>query len=101
MPSQIEQCSSTTTKESQSADEKSPGTLPPKARTVATYLTDRVKQEGQIYVKSRFIAEDIELSAKEIGAAMRQLQENADRLTVEQWAYTNGTTWLISSGNDG
>jgi hypothetical protein len=67
-----------------------------KAQQLGSYLYRRVQQEGEIYVKSRFVAEDIDLSPKEIGAAMRQLQDAQLELSIEQWAYTNGTTWRVS-----
>ena len=94
-------CPHSTLDRSRSTEENAETELSSKAQTLAEYLVAQTQQDGQIYAKSRFIAEDIDLSAKEIGAAMRQLQEKADTLTIEQWAYTNGTTWRISSGNNG
>lgn len=70
--------------------------LPSKARPLVAHLRERVREEGTVYVKSRFVAEEIELSAKEIGGYMRRL-EGATELVVEQWAYTNGTTWRVST----
>lgn len=90
----------TTLDRSRSTDENTVTGLSSKAQMLAEHLSEQVQQESQIHAKSRFIAEDIDLSPKETGAAMRQLQEKSDRLTVEQWAYTSGTTWRISKGND-
>lgn len=70
--------------------------LPPKARQLGTYLDQQLTTEAEIYVKSRHIAEDVDLSAKEIGWYLRRLQESQTSLTVEQWAYTNGTTWRLT-----
>lgn len=70
--------------------------LPAKARPLVEHLRARVREEGDIYVKSRFIAEDIDLSSKEIGSYMKRLQTTETDLTVEQWSYTNGTTWRVS-----
>jgi hypothetical protein len=70
--------------------------LPAKARPLVEYLRARVREDGDIYVKSRFIAEDIDLSSKEIGSYMKRLQTGDTDLTVEQWSYTNGTTWRVS-----
>ena len=72
--------------------------LPAKARPLVAYLRSRVREEGAIYVKSRFVAEDLALSAKEVGAFMRQLRDREVGPTVEAWAYTNGTTWYVSAG---
>lgn len=71
--------------------------LPPKAGPLVAYLRARVREEGAFYVKSRFIAEDLDLSAKEVGAFMRQLQNRETGPAVEAWAYTNGTTWYVSA----
>jgi hypothetical protein len=72
--------------------------LPPKARPLVAYLRTRVREEGAFYVKSRFVAEGLDLSAKEVGAFMRQLQNREAGPAVEAWAYTNGTTWYVSGG---
>ena len=70
--------------------------LPAKAEPLVAYLRSRVREAGAFYVKSRFVAEDIDLSSKQIGSYMRKLQDARIDLTIEAWAYTNGTTWLVS-----
>lgn len=67
--------------------------LPPKAQTVLTYLDGEIEEET--YLKSRFIAQDLDLSAKEIGAMMSRLEDCSVGLVVEKWGYTNGTTWRV------
>ena len=74
-----------------------PEDLPAKARPLVEYLRARVREEADLYVKSRFIAEDINLSSKEIGSYMKRLTETDAGPTVEAWSYTNGTTWYVSS----
>jgi hypothetical protein len=69
--------------------------LPRKAETLAAYLRRRVRSEGDLYIKSRFVAEDIDLSAKEVGSYMSRVGDQTD-LTVEPWAYANGTTWHVT-----
>lgn len=66
-----------------------------KEEIVVAYLRKQVRT-GDQYFKSRFIASDIELSPKEIGAVMRKLRNQSDRLEVEKWSYTNGTTWRVT-----
>lgn len=78
------------------AQTSQPVDLPAKARPLAEHLRERVRAEGELYVKSRFIAEEITLSSKEIGAYMKRLQETESGPTVEAWSYTNGTTWRVS-----
>ena len=69
-----------------------------KTERVAEYLREEVsKANGSLYVKSRFIAEEIELSAKEIGATIHRIDPGQHGIDVEKWAYTSGTTWRVSS----
>ncbi len=70
-----------------------------KERVVESYL-EREVRSGENYFKSRFIAEDLELSANEIGAVLYQLQQESGLLDIEQWSYTNGTTWRVTFAED-
>jgi len=45
--------------------------------------------------KSKFIAEDVSLSSKEIGALIVKLQDSVDDLSIERWSYTGATTWRV------
>lgn len=65
-----------------------------KEERLAAYLRERAK-DGEIYFKSKFIADDVDLSPKEIGALMVKLQESASDLAIEKWSYTGATTWRI------
>ncbi|KAB1193080.1 MULTISPECIES: DUF7123 family protein [Haloferax] len=60
------------------------------------YLLDRAK-DGEMYFKSKFIADDVGLSPKEIGALMVKLRDSATELTIEKWSYTSATTWRVES----
>ena len=69
----------------------------PKAERLATYLRNELEQSsGEIYVKSKFIANDVGLSSKEIGAMFVQLQDTLPDMTIEAWSYTSATTWRIA-----
>lgn len=59
------------------------------------YLRNRAA-DGEIYFKSKFIADDVGLSPKEIGALMVKLRDNAPDLEIEKWSYTSATTWRVS-----
>lgn len=48
------------------------------------------------YFKSRLIAEDLGLTAKEVGTNMTALQSGEFDLSVEKWGYSSSTTWMIS-----
>jgi hypothetical protein len=52
-------------------------------------------QDGELYFKSKFIADEVGLSPKEIGALMVKLRDSATELSVEKWSYTSATTWRI------
>jgi hypothetical protein len=66
-----------------------------KERRLRTYLRQRV-ENGEVYIKSKFIADDVDLSPKEIGALMVKLRDSATDIEVEKWSYTSATTWRVS-----
>lgn len=65
---------------------------------VSAHLRAKLQQtEGSLYVKSRFLAEEMELSAREIGTALGRLADREGRLTVERWAKSGGSlTWRVT-----
>ncbi|QSG06419.1 DUF7123 family protein [Halapricum desulfuricans] len=65
-----------------------------KRRRVETHLRERVGKEP-IYVKSKFLAEELDLSPKEIGSVLGRIAESSSELLVEKWSYTNATTWRV------
>jgi CRP-like cAMP-binding protein len=58
------------------------------------YLTSKA-EDGEYFFKSKFIAEDVGLSPKEIGALMVKLRDSATDIVIEKWSYTSATTWRI------
>ncbi|RQG91136.1 hypothetical protein EA462_03830 [Natrarchaeobius halalkaliphilus] len=69
----------------------------PKAQRLATYLRNELeRQSGELYVKGKFIANDVDLSPKEIGALMLKLQGTVDDIEIEKWSYTSATTWRVT-----
>jgi hypothetical protein len=78
-----------------SLDESPADEKPSKEQRLRTYLKEQAEQNGELYFKSKFIAEDVGLSAKEIGALMVKLKESAAELEIEKWSYTSATTWRI------
>ena len=72
----------------------------PKTARLEQYLRRQVA-EGERYFKSRFIAEDLELSAQEIGAAFKKLSERSSQLQIEPWSYSSGTTWRVTPAAEG
>jgi CRP-like cAMP-binding protein len=66
-----------------------------KESRLRTYLRQRA-EDGEVYIKGKFIADDVGLSPKEIGALMVKLRDSAGDLEVEKWSYTSATTWRVS-----
>jgi CRP-like cAMP-binding protein len=66
-----------------------------KQHRLRSYLRQRA-EEGEVYIKSKFIADDVGLSPKEIGALMVQLRDSATDLDIEKWSYTSATTWRVT-----
>ena len=68
-----------------------------KAKRLVEYLrAEAERNDGDLYIKGKFIAEDVGLSPKEIGALLSNLQGSVPGLTIEKWSYTSATTWRIS-----
>ncbi|ERG90290.1 MAG: hypothetical protein J07HQW1_00309 [Haloquadratum walsbyi J07HQW1] len=67
-----------------------------KEERLKNYLVSKA-QDGEMYFKSKFIADEVGLSAKEIGALMVKLRDSATELTVEKWSYTSATTWRVET----
>ena len=59
------------------------------------YLSQKA-EDGEVYFKSKFIADDVGLSPKEIGALMVKLKDTTSDLEIEKWSYTSATTWRVT-----
>lgn len=70
-----------------------PASLSEKQRRIYEYL--RTNADERTYFKSRLIAEELDLSAKEVGANIRAVREAETDLTIEKWGYSSGTTWMV------
>jgi hypothetical protein len=66
-----------------------------KERRLAQYLRQRAS-DGESYFKSKFIADEVGLSPKEIGALMVKLQDSIQGVEIEKWSYTGATTWRVA-----
>lgn len=65
-----------------------------KEERLRAYLSQKAS-DGELYFKSKFIADDVGLSSKEIGALMVKLKESTTDLEIEKWSYTGATTWRV------
>ncbi|MFB6118897.1 hypothetical protein [Halosegnis sp.] len=59
------------------------------------YLKQKAS-DGEMYFKSKFIADEVGLSPKEIGALMVKLRDSASDIEIEKWSYTSATTWRVT-----
>ena len=66
-----------------------------KESRLRNYLRQRA-EDGEVYIKSKFIADDVGLSPKEIGALMVKLRDSATEIEIEKWSYTSATTWRVT-----
>ncbi|MFB6122673.1 MAG: hypothetical protein ABEJ78_04380 [Haloferacaceae archaeon] len=68
--------------------------LSEKQRRILQYL--RENGRTKTYFKSRLIADDLGLTAKEVGANMTAIRTGEFDVDVEKWGYSSGTTWKVS-----
>ncbi|HET7324062.1 MAG TPA: hypothetical protein VFJ06_07010 [Halococcus sp.] len=66
-----------------------------KEQRLKAYL-ERNAADGELYFKSKFIADEVGLSPKEIGALMCKLMDTATDFDIEKWSYTSATTWRVA-----
>ncbi|EMA69681.1 hypothetical protein C461_02091 [Halorubrum aidingense JCM 13560] len=69
--------------------------LSAKQSRILRYLRENAGE--RTYFKSRLIADDLDLSAKEVGANMAAVAEAATDIDVEKWGYSSGTTWMVTA----
>ncbi|GAB3410556.1 hypothetical protein GCM10027435_01290 [Haloparvum alkalitolerans] len=69
--------------------------LTDKQARILAYLREHASD--RTYFKSRLIADDLDLSAKEVGANMSAVRDAVTDLTIEKWGYSSGTTWMVSA----
>lgn len=66
-------------------------------RRILAYLTDSVTR-GERYVRSKTIADAIDLTAKQVGSRLPRLAEKADDVEIEKWGRARSTTWRVTQG---
>ena len=64
---------------------------------ILAYLTDSVTR-GEQYVRSRTIADAINLTAKQVGSRLPRLAEKSDEVEIEKWGRARSTTWRVTRG---
>jgi biotin operon repressor len=69
--------------------------LTEKQQRILRYL--RQEAGTKTYFKSRLIADELDLSAKEVGANMSALLDGGFDVEIEKWGYSSGTTWKVTA----
>lgn len=64
-------------------------------RRLGRYLRERCA-DGEYYFKSKYIADDLDMTPSQVGTLVDRLRESAAGLDIERWAYTNATTWRVT-----
>ena len=65
-------------------------------RLILDYLTDGLSR-GQQYFRSKKIAENLGLSAKQVGVRLSRLADKSEDVDIEKWSRTRSTTWRVTS----
>jgi len=65
-------------------------------RRILDYLRDSVSR-GESYFRAKNIASQIGLSAKQVGARLPRLAEEADEVEIEKWGRARSTTWRVTT----
>ena len=59
----------------------------------------RKAADGEAYIKSKFIADDVGLTPSQVGLLLTRLRESDAGIDVEKWSYTNATTWRVQASD--
>jgi orotate phosphoribosyltransferase-like protein len=61
---------------------------------IEQFLANAVSDSHQ-YFKSKEIANELGLSTKKVAALLDTVDEESRRVSIERWAYSTCTTWLV------
>lgn len=65
-------------------------------KRILDYLRDSVSG-GERYFRARQIADQIGLTAKQVGARLPRLAEESDEVDIEKWGRARSTTWRVTT----
>lgn len=66
-------------------------------REILDYLHDSVSR-GERYFRSKNIADQLGLTAKQVGVRLPRLAEETDDIEIEKWSRAKSTTWRVTPG---
>lgn len=64
-------------------------------RRILEYLRESAAR-GERYFRSKNVAEQLGLSAKQVGARLPKLDEETDDVQIEKWGRARSTTWRVT-----
>ena len=70
------------------------GDLSEKQRRILNYLHDHA--DAKTYFKSRLIAQELGMTAKEVGTNMTAIADGDFDVEVDRWGYSSSTTWQVT-----
>lgn len=64
-------------------------------RKILEYLRESAAR-GERYFRSKNVADQLGLSAKQVGARLPKLDEEIDDVEIEKWGRARSTTWRVT-----
>ena len=71
-------------------------TLSDDEQQILDHLSDGLSR-GQQYFRSKKIAAQLGLSAKQVGVRLSGLADKSDDIDIEKWGRARSTTWRVTS----
>ena len=62
---------------------------------ILSHLRESVSR-GQQYFRAKNIAEQLGLSAKQVGVRLPRLSEKSEDVDIEKWGRARSTTWRVT-----
>lgn len=66
-------------------------------RRILAYLRESVSK-GEQYFRAKNIADQLELSSKQVGVRLPKLAEKSEEVDIEKWGRARSTTWKVTLG---
>lgn len=82
---------------SATAEAATDDSLTEKQRRILAYLRERAGSKR--YFKSRLIARELGMTAKEVGTNMVAIRDGDFDVAVSEWGYSSSTTWEVTASS--
>lgn len=68
-----------------------------KQKSIINYLIEESnKEDGVLYIRSREIGEEVDLTPREVGTNLGMVKDCVDQLEIKKWAKSNSVTWKVT-----